>query len=286
LPRCRGPTGSSFAARNGRRADLFSKHEAILCDGDAEKYEPLKDEPTAYLEFGRACSLSRDEADFTERAVEFVKRFGLPWRLPACDERYGTPGIPLESFRADGQELSRAIELLIASNEVQRGGDSIKLAAVLDQGRGREVAHVLAETLGRNAALVAGAVDELSLTLTWHLQGIRLLPLLDIKTLLDYAMSGKSRRGHFPPSVVRLGPQYACDSLLSAMWLQVYVAATEQRIVRGRCKGCARPFEAKDRRQQYCDAHCRHATNQRSYYYSEKEKRRRQQDEQARKRRR
>ena len=252
--------------------DLFSAHEAILCGGKPEKYEPLKDEPNLYLKF--ADTYCGDDAEFGKRAVTFVRCYGLPRHVPVCEERYGCPGLPLDTFGSDVQAMSRAVKLLAAVDQVRRGGDSRELSSLVERRPGATTDR-LASTMGTRAALVLQSMLELTNALSVELDGVRLLPMPDVATLLDHAMSGKSRKGGFPSSILRILPQYTCDSLRAAMWLQVYVAATEQRIVRGRCKGCGQPFEAKDRRQVYCDPYCRHAANQRSYYYSHKKQRRR-----------
>ncbi len=98
------------------------------------------------------------------------------------------------------------------------------------------------------------------LELNKHLHGVTLAPTVDLWHPI---------RTQAPP--IRILPQYTCDSLLTAMWLQAYIAATERRIVRGHCKGCGRPFEARDKRQEYCDKYCRHATNQRDHYRRKKQ---------------
>lgn len=252
------------------RETVGKEHAVLVCAGEGEKYEPLQDEPSAYLHFAATFLVARSEQEAHHKAAQFVTRFGLPRQEQAFEDAYGQPSVPVESFLLDAARIADAVRLLVACERAERDGDVGQLEELVPLLRSSKDS-LASPVLGHTGSLMLEAMLWLSETLTRELSRVRLVPLPDVTTMLDAAMRLQPGEGQIPLSTISLKPGFTCDDLLAAMWLQVYLAATEQRLVSLRCKGCRRPFEAKDRRQEYCDKWCRHATNQRSYYKREKE---------------
>ena len=252
------------------------EHLALLCEGEGEEYEPLFDEPDVYLKFARvarAALSAPSDNELSDLVVEFAEGFGMPFDAEDYgylgyyfndEDDYGVedPGLPLAMFRGEASRLSNAVGLLSAASEAEHGGNYRPLRAIIGSEQGWDLSKV-----GKSVSLLMLSKISLVTLFQKHLGGVRLSPKVDFEGLFDRSPG-------------RMLPAYTCDNLLTAMWLQVYFAATERRIVRERCKGCGRPFEAKDQRQQYCDPYCRRATNQRNYYSREKRKQKEGSDDQ------
>jgi hypothetical protein len=249
--------------------------EVLVCEGEGEEYHPLEDAPKAYLTYAsigrlgsrppvwpavaesqrseRECEELAEAWPAIERvAVRFVETFGLPRPGLLGLESYA--GVPLIDFYMEAYDMAVAVDILAVASAAEHQGDYSGLEQRFG-GSKRKASHCKAEFEW---------LAEAKLMLIWlirpHLGEVRLDPTIDVKSFF---------RGT-PP--IPLVPAYTCDSLLTAMWLQVYFAATERRIVRERCKGCGNPFEARDKRQEYCDKWCRHATNQRDHYRRTRER--------------
>lgn len=246
---------------------LEQEHPVLVGKGKGEKYEPLADEPEAYLKFAAvtlppfaAVTLPpRSDKECEEAAVRFAEGYGLPRDAEPFRAR-GSAGLPLDMFLSDSVALAFAVRELTAATSAELRGDFRELRALYQERPQEEMSG-----LGPDGTLLFHAKYHLTVALNEHLAGVRLSPVPDISGLLKEARRNLGGRRISPPSV-RILQRYSCDSLLTAMWLQVYFAATEPRIVRLHCKGCGQPFEAKDIRQEYCERYCRHAANQRSYY--------------------
>lgn len=259
-----------------KRVLLEEEHPVLVCKGEDEDYQPLVDEPDAYLRFARMATVplsASSDGELADGIVEFAERFGVP-----CDAEghrfYESLGLPLALFRWEAIQIAAAIGLLSAISEAEHDGDWRPLRKLIPPER-----RVDFRGVNRGDSLLF--VSRLGLCFDFHkrLKGVRLYPFVRLPGLLGRRLD--QRRGAGPDLASGgIVPQYTCDDLLTAMWLQVYFAATERRIVRERCKGCGRPFEAKDQRQQYCDPYCRRATNQRNYYSREKRKQKEAQGEQ------
>ena len=248
--------------------------EVLVCEEEGEEYHPLEDAPNAYLAYasiGRMGSSPPEwgvvsEGQSSEResqrladtwrdiervAVRFVETFGLPRPGRLGLESY--TGVPLIYFYEEAHDMAVAVDLLAVASAAEHEGDYSGLAARFGRIK-RETSPFTAEFDWLMQAKLA-----LMWLLRLHLGGVTLAPTIDGDAIV---------RGT-PP--IRLLPEYTCDSVLTAMWLQFYMAATERRIVKAHCKGCGNPFEARDKRQEYCDKWCRHATNQRDHYRRQKQ---------------
>ena len=243
-----------------RKSMFEEEHRVLVCEGTGDRYEPLADAPDAYVKFADLTLNLRSDKELEEAAVRFVERYGLPRDAEPFRAR-GSAGLPLDMFLYDGIDLRLVVRDLAATTAAEQGGDYRALRGLFEESPPEEEMS----GLGPDGTLLFLAKCRMTEALTRHLAGVRLSPVPDISGLLKEARRNLAGRRIGPPSV-RILPGYSCDSLLTAMWLQVYFAATERRIVRLHCKGCGQPFEAKDIRQEYCNRYCRHAANQRSYY--------------------
>lgn len=255
------------AGEDVRRMIYDEEHLVLACKGKGREYEPLADAPDAYVKFAAIALLTANDKEVEEAAVWFVERYGLP-RSAEPFLASGGAGLPFDLFCWDAAGVGIMVKLLGAASKAEREGDFRGLRDFFPaENRTAEISD-----LDPDGTLLLRAKGTLAARLNEQLGGVRLSPVPDVKGLIEGALTRQRSRKSSPPSV-RILPQYTCDSLLTAMWLQVYFAATERRIVRARCKGCSRPFEAEDPRQEYCDRHCRHATNQRAFYLREKKRR-------------
>ena len=281
---------SSYALRQNRvpedastvlsPAQVNRPPEVLVCEGEGENYDPLVDAPRAYLEFvavgrrgPRIPANQRDREDKATTQEKWIEEFTAAWPdIQAAAvrfvEAYGLPrpgrlgfesyvGLPLFYLHEEAQVMAHVVDLLAATSRAEREGD-YRALAMLSEGTGKETGSLSTEEVWLFLAKF-NIVRQLRM----HLKGVGLAPSVDWERL-------RRSRGEPVPIV----PRYTCESLLSAMWLQAYFAATERRIVRGQCKGCGRPFEARDKRQEYCDKYCRHAKNQRDHYRRKKQPKR------------
>lgn len=249
-----------------RRKIFEEEHPVLVCEGTGATYKPLTDTPDAYLRFAAVTLLPKSDKEGEEAVVWFVQHYGLP-RSPEPFRARGSAGLPLDMFLDDRAALGFTVRRLSATSRAEHRGEFKALRALFRDNPPEEPL----DGLGSDGTLLFYAKHYLAVMLNKHLVGVRLAPIVDIMGLVNEIKTRQGRRSTNPPPV-RILPQYTCDSLLTAMWLQLYFAATERRIINVRCRGCGRPFEAKDSRQEYCDADCRHATNQRNYYQRQKEK--------------
>jgi hypothetical protein len=98
------------------------------------------------------------------------------------------------------------------------------------------------------------AQSELRRAFEEGLAGVKLYPFM--KGFEDTMRTGRPE--------TRLAPRYTCESLLSAMWLQLYQAVMGARAPR-QCLGCGRMFESGDPRRVFHNYDCKHKTMQAAY---------------------
>lgn len=239
--------------------------EVLVCVGEGEEYEPLMDAPRAYLDFAAIGSKGPEPGggerrawvrrlvsawpDIEKASVGFVELYGLP--RPGSLGWESDVGLPLFYFYLEARQVAATVDVLNATSRAEREGDFSAFPRLYPR------TSIGMHRVKKQAELLLRAKLHLVEQLNVHLQGVRLAPFI------DSALPTRRWAG-----LIRVLPQYTCDTLLTAMWLQVYIAATERRIVRAHCKGCGDPFEAKDTRQEYCGLSCRKAKNQRDYYRS------------------
>jgi hypothetical protein len=239
------------------------KHPVLVCDGEGEEYHPLAEEPEAWLRFAAAGLVYSNAKEERDAAVAFVHRYGLPRRADPFIE-HGGLGLPLDLFLQDAVSIRMAFDHLGAVSKAEQGGDYKPLEELLQARRLQEFA-----LLSRNNSLLFHGKYALIVLLNEHLSGVRLSPTVDLLPWIQKAraQSTDEKAESWPLPIL---PRYSCENLLSAMWLQVYFTATERRLIRDHCKGCGRAFEARDKRQEFCDPSCRNATKQRAYYRRQK----------------
>lgn len=217
--------------------------EVLVCEGEGEIYFPLDVAPNAYLRFanlGRpGWTESPSKSKRSSECLAFVEEFGLP--RPGNSTLESHVGLPVSSLLWDANRMHSAVEFLVAVSAALHDGDFSRLQRWNHSERS-------------DNGLLFEAQMQIWKLCDDKLRGVRPAPLLQFEPTASN------------PLAATLTPGYSCDDLLSAMWLQFYLAATEHRIVRPRCKGCFLQFEAKDRRQQYCDRYCQRANAQRDYY--------------------
>lgn len=239
------------------------------------EYDPIADSPEAYLAFARL----RDDV-FTSSHPAYEARIANQWRaLSKFVDRYGAPimvsplhrggwGFPLEAAMDEALVLAIAVccyQYLAESDQVasERYPESERHREKL-KGYMRWVQSAGSPRLprvGRAGYIQLEYSDfdtsEGFLKAQEWLQLAMNLYLLGVHPELDYGPQGLWL------------PRYRYDTLVNAMWLQLYQAVLRDSILR-QCEGCEALFEAKRSDQVYHDAYCRSAVNARRTYWRKK----------------
>jgi hypothetical protein len=224
----------------------------ITNDEEAEEYSPLEAEPYLYLRFGDLTRLSFEDVDaFNAAAVDFTFKYGLledrpiPKLFPSDPDP--APSYPLERFFEKAVSMETAVLLLTAISRAREDNDYSGFADLDKVYRKRGTKPLLSDYTTQD--LPAAAWRALAVIITAEIGTVGLAAL---------------------PLTAGIIPMYICTSLLSAMWVQIFQAAVNQRIVRI-CPGCNRSFDSEDPRQRYHDKSCRKAANSREHYRRLKE---------------
>ncbi len=236
-----------------RRTKAFSESSAgrelfVVVSGDATEYSPLEEHPRLFLEFASVGEMwGRDWRLGQEALVKFVQQFGLP-RGPLLDVSPDGEQVPatvprrceLVELGEEAIEMYFSVLFLDAIMAARTDGDLTKFESL------REIVDGFPD--GGEAIWPRRAWSVVAMLLRRRLAGTN-------QVILFPFSNGDG-----------ITPYFACTSLSAGLWLQAYYAALQGRFVRAACKGCGRPFDARDSRQRYCDRFCRNASNQRALY--------------------
>lgn len=226
--------------------------EHYVMEGDGEDYEPLRDTPEAYLAFAGISGCydpyseepitDKDFAETRRKEAAFIYNFGLPTGIGSAgdsDDIWNPPRGGVQAFSEAQSKMALTVQIASALLAYELDDDDYEIRRIARK-VGKQAWDLKRFTLGYWAVLAQSASNQLT--------GVHLVPQMVIA-------DGKPK----------LAPFYTCDTLLTAMWLQLFDALSTRKLIRWRCQGCNNPFIAPDRRKKYCKPKCRQATGQRRY---------------------
>ncbi len=236
--------------RDLERQELF-----VIAEGEGEEYEPLVSEPDLFLKYariGEQFDLDWDKGE--EALLRFVEEYGLPKGKLFDVLPTGEDAVHLDPRRCKLSELQETATLMMLGVAL--------LSAVT-------TARVEASDFGfKQLVKLLGGTDE-----TFNSGNLRDLEARGWAKLATVLRRNIKQTYLFPLATRNgLAPRFVCDSLLSGMWLQLYMAALNRRLTVKRCRNCGHLLTSSDPRQQYCDRSCRSARTSRDYYQRKRAK--------------